>query len=104
MILRVRYGGWLRSAVWAGAWLWIAARGSSLSGQEQKGSEFFEAKIRPVLVEHCYKCHSAQAATLKGNLRLDYRDGLLRGGETGPSVVPGKPDESLLIQALRHES
>jgi len=63
---------------------------------------FFEAKIRPVLVEHCYACHSAESEKLKGGLRLDFRDGVLKGGKTGLAVVPGKPDESLLIQAIRH--
>jgi hypothetical protein len=59
--------------------------------------EFFETKIRPVLVEHCYKCHSAQAAKLKGGLRLDTRDGLRKGGDSGPAIVPGDPAGSLLL-------
>jgi hypothetical protein len=63
---------------------------------------FFEAKIRPVLVEHCYGCHSAQAKKPKGKLLLDSRDGLRKGGETGPALVPGDPDKSLLIRAVRH--
>ena len=62
--------------------------------------EFFEKRVRPVLAEHCYECHSAEAKKLKGKLRLDSREELLRGGETGPAVVPGKPDESLLITAV----
>lgn len=64
--------------------------------------EFFEKRIRPVLVEHCYECHSATSAKLKGGLRLDGREFLLKGGETGPSIVPGKPEGSLLIKALAH--
>ncbi len=63
---------------------------------------FFEKKIRPVLVANCYSCHSAQAPQVKGELLLDTREGVLRGGESGPVVVPNKPDESLLIQALRY--
>jgi hypothetical protein len=63
--------------------------------------QFFETKIRPVLTEQCYKCHSHQADRVKGKLMLDSRDGLLLGGSTGPAVVPGKPDDSLLIQAIR---
>ena len=73
----------------------------------RKGLDFFEAKIRPVLVEHCYECHSAGALgknNLKGGLFLDSRDGSRKGGESGPAVVPGKPDESLLITALKHDS
>ena len=62
---------------------------------------FFENRIRPVLVKHCYECHAKDAEELGGKLLLDTRDGLLKGGETGPAFVSGKPDESLLIQALR---
>jgi hypothetical protein len=65
--------------------------------------EFFEKKVRPVLVEHCYQCHSAQAKKVKGGLLLDTRDGLRRGGESGPALVPGDPDASLLLKALRYE-
>ena len=74
---------------------------------DRKGLDFFEAKIRPMLVTHCYECHSAGAAgkkKLKGELLLDSRDGSRKGGESGPAVVPGKPDESLLISALQHDS
>ena len=61
---------------------------------------FFEEKIRPVLAEHCYKCHSSRSKKLKAELYLDSREGLLKGGETGPVVVAGKPEESLLIRAV----
>ena len=67
------------------------------------GIAFFEAKIRPVLVEKCYSCHSSEADELKGGLHLDSRDGILTGGDSGPAAVPGKPAESLLIQALHYE-
>ena len=67
------------------------------------GIEFFEKKIRPVLTQHCYKCHSAAAASVKGELKLDTRDGLLKGGESGASVVPGDSQSSLLMEALRFE-
>jgi len=68
---------------------------------------FFENKIRPVLVKHCYACHSEQAARtkkLRGGLRLDSRAALLKGGDSGPAVDLDKPAESLLIQALKYES
>src|SRR6185295_10586227 len=65
------------------------------------GLEFFEKNVRPVLVEKCYSCHSATAEKLKGNLFLDTREGALKGGDLGPSVVPGDPDRSLLIKAIR---
>src|SRR5947208_330698 len=66
--------------------------------------EFFEKKIRPVLVAHCYKCHSAESKELKGGLRLDLKMGWQLGGESGePAIVPGDPDQSPLIQSVRHE-
>ncbi|MDP6036319.1 MAG: c-type cytochrome domain-containing protein, partial [Verrucomicrobiota bacterium] len=66
--------------------------------------EFFEKRIRPVLAEHCYKCHSAKSKKLKGKLRLDYRAGAIKGGETGPAVVPGKPGESLLVESILYQN
>jgi hypothetical protein len=66
--------------------------------------DFFEKKIRPVLVDRCYKCHSAQAQSVKGGLLLDTREGIRRGGESGHAVVPGDPENSLLLSAIRHES
>ena len=66
------------------------------------GVEFFEKKVRPVLVKHCYSCHSADAKKVKGEYRLDTRDGVLKGGASGPSVVPGDPAKSLLVQSVRH--
>ena len=66
------------------------------------GIEFFEKKVRPVLAEHCYECHSAGAKKgLKGGLALDSRAASRKGGDSGPAVVPGEPDESLLIEAVR---
>lgn len=63
--------------------------------------DFFETKIRPVLVESCYECHSVESGTSKAGLVLDSRAGMLEGGDGGPAIIPGKPDESLLIQAVR---
>src|SRR5204863_9118444 len=63
--------------------------------------EFFEKKIRPIFVERCYKCHSVQAEKVKGGLLLDSREGLLKGGDSGPAIVPGEPEKSILIKALR---
>lgn len=70
---------------------------------DPKGIEFFENKVRPILVTHCYECHSTKAAKLKGSLYLDTREGLLKGGDSGPAIVPGKPAESLLLKSLRNE-
>ncbi len=68
------------------------------------GIEFFETHIRPVLVEKCYECHSAKSKKLKGGLRLDTAERMRAGGESGPVIVPNKPDDSPLISAIRYES
>jgi len=65
-------------------------------------TQFFETKIRPVLAENCYKCHSSQAEKVKGGLLLDTRESLLKGGESGPAILPGDPDKSLLIKAINY--
>lgn len=69
---------------------------------EPDGAAFFESRIRPVLVMHCYECHSAEKT--KGGLRLDYRGGIEKGGESGALVNASAPDKSLLLQAIRHDS
>src|SRR5688500_3264944 len=63
--------------------------------------DFFERRIRPLLVENCYKCHSAEAEKLKGGLLLDTKEELARGGDTDPAVVRGDPDASPRIRAVR---
>ncbi|MCA9215260.1 MAG: DUF1549 domain-containing protein, partial [Planctomycetales bacterium] len=68
---------------------------------DRAGREFFEKHIAPVLAEHCYKCHSTQSVRVRAELLLDSREGVLRGGEGGSILVPGEPDESRLIQAIR---
>ncbi len=65
---------------------------------------FFESEVRPLLVENCYPCHSAQASTPFANLRLDNRAGVLKGGDRGPVIVPGDPEASQLIQAVRYRN
>lgn len=64
------------------------------------GIRFFESKIRPALTKHCYECHSTEAGKARGGLKVDSRDALLRGGDSGPSVVAESLDQSLLYQAL----
>ena len=66
------------------------------------GNEFFEKKIRPVIATRCYVCHSASAAKIQGGFELDTREGLRKGGNSGPVITPGDPDSSLLIKALRY--
>ena len=63
--------------------------------------EFFEKKIRPVLVSRCYECHSSASKKLKGGLLLDSREGLLKGGDSGPALVVGDAAKSLLIKAVQ---
>ncbi len=67
---------------------------------DEAGNEFFERKIRPLLAQHCYSCHAR--GEKKGGLSLDTREGLLAGGESGAVAVPGKPEESLLIEAVSY--
>ena len=78
-------------------------RGGQAAEPARAQLDFFEQKVRPVLAEHCYPCHSAQAPKVKGKLLLDTRAGLLKGGATGPAIVPGDPGASLLLKALRHD-
>lgn len=78
----------------------ISANGEEL---DPAGVEFFESKIRPVLVEHCYKCHSQDAKSVKGGLLLDTRDGIRAGGDSGEAIIPKQVDDSLLINSLNYE-
>ncbi|MCB1235466.1 MAG: PSD1 domain-containing protein, partial [Verrucomicrobiae bacterium] len=64
--------------------------------------EFFEKRIRPVLADQCYRCHSADAEKLKGSLQVDHREHLLKGGDIGPAIDPAKPEESLLLESIRY--
>src|SRR4051794_14074532 len=77
---------------WVTFWLTPAASGA-------EPAEFFEAKIRPLLVNRCYACHTDKAS---GGLRVDSRAALLKGGKSGPAIVPGTPAQSLIIQAVSH--
>ncbi len=94
-------------AVPAIVFVWLAlVGGSSFARADAFTSEqieFFENRIRPILANECYECHSSRATKLKGNLHLDTRAGVLKGGDSGPAVVPGDAAKSLLIQSIRHE-
>jgi Protein of unknown function (DUF1553)/Protein of unknown function (DUF1549)/Planctomycete cytochrome C/Concanavalin A-like lectin/glucanases superfamily len=96
---------------WAAVGLVLLSGGVLLRGAETNNSprtfsreqvDFYEKKVQPILEQNCYKCHSHQAEKIKGGFVLDSREGLLRGGETGPAVVPGDAEKSLLIKAVRH--
>ena len=73
---------------------------STLSATD--GFAFFESQVRPLLVKHCYECHSEEADKQKGGLWLDRKAGWETGGDGGPSIVPGNPDASLLIHSIRY--
>lgn len=75
-----------------------------VSEKPSPGLELFETKIRPVLIEHCYECHSAATSDIKGGLRVDSREAIRSGGESGAAVIPHQVHNSLLLDALRHES
>ena len=66
--------------------------------------EFFEKHIRPALIQHCYECHAHARGKSEGDLLLDSRPAMERGGESGKIIEAGRPDESLLVEAIRHES
>jgi hypothetical protein len=84
--------------------LTVGATGAvSAAPPGQKPTDFFEQHVRPLLIRRCYECHSEQLKKPRGGLVLDSKDGWLKGGSRGPAIVPGNPDESLLIQAVRFE-
>ena len=85
--------------------LLIVSGSAPLSGTgiSQEDLAFFESKVRPLLAKHCYECHSASSKKLGGKLRLDNRESVLGGGESGPAIIEGNPEGSLLVQALEHD-
>jgi hypothetical protein len=76
----------------------------SAQANDAEGDRLFREKIEPVLVRQCYRCHATGVEKVKGGLLLDTREGARTGGDSGPAVVPGQSDESLLVQAIRHEN
>jgi hypothetical protein len=89
----------------AAGWLLVVVSSTCLAVDPPtpQGLDFFERKIRPVLVKACYDCHSVGAGTSEGNLLLDTRAGIRKGGSRGPAVVPGQPAKSSLLTAIRHD-
>ena len=86
---------------WFGC-IWLIATSVVAAEPNSKEIEFFESRIRPVLIEHCYACHNS-TKDASGSLALDHRKGLLKGGDGGAIIVPGKPRQSRLLAILRHE-
>ena len=93
------FGKFVGSGVLA---VFVALASADSESLNPESVEFFESRIRPVLAQECYQCHS-QAGERKGGLLLDHRAGWQAGGNSGPVIVPGKPAESLLLRAIRHE-
>ncbi|HSH95289.1 MAG TPA: DUF1549 domain-containing protein, partial [Roseimicrobium sp.] len=95
----------IRVALWVSllACAAMATSGRAAEKSSPQDLEFFEKKIRPVLVEKCYKCHSS-AEKVKGGLNLETREDLLRGGDTGPAIESGDPEKSRLIEAVRYKN
>ena len=82
-------------------WVVLITTTSFVAGDDA-GLEFFEKQVRPILAARCFECHSDKSDKPKGGLRLDSRAAALKGGDTGPAIVPGKPKESLLVDAINY--
>ena len=83
------------------SFVWLLVLDQPASADDQ---DFFKQRVQPLLERRCYECHSHRAKELQGSLTLDSRSGWVQGGDSGPAIVPGKPDESLLIKAVRRTS
>ena len=84
-------------------WLSLFSTGSPLPAavvNNQRAIDVFEKTVRPLLVKHCYECHGPQAEQAASGLRLDSLLSILKGGDSGPAVVPGKPEQSLLLRRV----
>ena len=79
-----------------------SSQGAGLVSAEQ--TAFFEKKIRPIFINRCYECHSVEKGKAKGNLTLDSREALLKGGDSGPALIAGQPENSLIIQSVRYKN
>jgi mono/diheme cytochrome c family protein len=103
MRLVTRNQNWVRSLAWLLAGVALSPALQAAETPAPAGLEFFEKKIRPIFVEHCYKCHGT-TEKLKGGLNLETREDLLKGGDTGPAIVAGDPEKSRLIEAVRYKN
>lgn len=91
----LRLAALMTCAALSGGWDSLGATGED--------HDLFERRIRPALIEHCHRCHSSQADAIKGGLRVDSREALLHGGDSGPALVAGAPEKSLILRALGYE-
>ncbi len=100
---RIRNDGCARAVFFmTGLMVALMSTVSSHAADSPEGIEFFEKKIRPILADNCYTCHSLNTKKLRGGLLLDSREGLRKGGTSGAAIEPGDPDKSLLIKAVRY--
>jgi hypothetical protein len=84
------------------AWFLAPGKAAAPGQPSPEGLRFYDQEVRPILAASCFKCHSHEAKKAKGGLVVDSLGGLLKGGDTGPAIVPGAPAKSLLIRAVRH--
>ena len=97
-----RRGRSVRRVLWATVALFCLGGGAFAAEEPSpEALEFFEKRVRPILVEHCHKCHGEKQQ--KGGLRLDSAAAVLKGGGTGPAIVPGDPKQSLLVNAISYD-
>src|SRR5688572_25898079 len=90
-----------RSAVFVAWFILAGAAPMRAADPPANANEFFEKSVRPALANHCFECHGPQKQ--KAGLRLDSREAILAGGDTGPAIVPGHPEQSLLIKAIAYK-
>src|SRR3954469_19160993 len=110
MRVRMRHGFGFRGAcilgsclclVWGGIWRSAARAEDAGPLVDPAGADFFETKVRPLLAAHCWECHGPDKQ--KSGLRLDSRQAILKGGDTGPAMMVGKPEESPLVEAIGYD-
>ena len=97
MQLSVNYKATLSSAL-----LFFSVNNVFSAPMTSEQRQFFESEVRPVLAENCYSCHSTKAKKLKGGLFLDHGSTIFSGGDSGPAVIAGDLDQSLIIEAVRY--
>jgi len=90
------------SLLMAGVGASMARAQATARGEDREGIEFYEKAIRPMLTDRCFQCHGVTVKNPKGGLVLETREGMVKGGGSGPAIVPGDPEASLLIQAIRY--
>src|SRR5437879_6451027 len=91
---------WMRGSISLAVLLVLSMGRGQSADPDPAAIAYFEKQVRPLLVEHCHGCHSVKTKKTSGGLALDSREAILTGGDSGPAVVPGKPEKSLLVSAV----